>query len=238
MSTRVIATAMGNASYRRELSEKFELSEDPAIELNRLTSILGSRQLALPDLQQLISTPSASSVLSRLAPREFGSVRIRLQDGRRSALETTARDLQAELAEILAVAVTVVTTVTRDLTAETFAESGLDLGYSTTTYHAESATCVELRRGHEVVLVVVRNGGHVEFNHGGLADDICGEHQLQLERAAERRGVFLSHCPRRETNRSPLDWLVNEWGRVLGRVPVPDRPVSFQTTAGRWHVCT
>lgn len=144
MSTRVIATAKVNASFRRELCEELRLSVDPASELIRLNSILGSRQLTLADLQQLISAPSVSSVLGTLAPAEFSRIRARLEDGRRSALETTAADLQTELAAILAVATTVVTAATPGITANTFAESGLELGDSATTHQAESATCVEL----------------------------------------------------------------------------------------------
>jgi hypothetical protein len=195
MSTRVIATAKMNATGRRELCGKLRLSVDPASELSRLNSILGSGQLTLPDLRQLISAPSVSSVLGTLAPAEFARVRVRLEDGRRSALETTAADLQTELAAILAAATTIVTAAARGVTANTFAESGRELGYGATTYHAESATRVELRRRHEIVLVVVHDDGNVEFDHGGPSDDACGEHQLQLERAAGRRGVFVAQRP-------------------------------------------
>jgi len=75
MSTQVIATARLDATRRHELYEQFRLGVDPASELGRLKTIVGSRQLSLPDLRQLISMPSASSVLSTLAPAEFGRVR-------------------------------------------------------------------------------------------------------------------------------------------------------------------
>jgi hypothetical protein len=192
MSTRLIATVRVNASYRHEIRQKLRLSVDPASELSHLNSILGSRQLTLPDLRRLISEPSASSVLSTLAPAEFSRVCARLEDGRRSALETTAADLQAELAETLMVATTVVAVATQGITVTAFAESGLELGYNVTTHQAESVTCVELRRGHELVLVVVHDDGSVEFDHGGLAGRACDEEHLQLQRAAERRGVFIS----------------------------------------------
>jgi hypothetical protein len=118
-----------------------------------------------------------------------------MEGGSRSALETTAADLQTELAESLAVATTVVTAATRDITASTIAESALSLGYAVTTYHAETATCVELCRGQEIVLVKVHDGGNVEFDHGGITNDACGGNQLQLERAAKRRGVFITQRP-------------------------------------------
>ena len=195
MSTRVIATARLNADCRDALYGQFGLSVDPASELSRLNSIIGSSQLTLPDLRQLISTPSASSVLSTLAPAEFSRVLSHMESGSRSALEMTAADLQTELAETLTVATTVVTAATRDITANTIAESGLSLGYSVTTHHAETDTCVELRRGHETVLVRVRDGGNVEFDHCGLTGDTSGKHQLELERAAKRYGVVIAQCP-------------------------------------------
>jgi hypothetical protein len=50
-----------------------------------------------------------------------------MEGGSRSALETTAADLQAELAETLTVATTVLAAATRDITADTIAESGRGL---------------------------------------------------------------------------------------------------------------
>jgi hypothetical protein len=128
MCTRVIATARLDATCRHGLDEQFRLGVDPASELSRLNSIVGSRQLTLPGLRQLISTPRVSSMLSTLAPAEFSRVRAHLAGGSRSALETTAADLQAELAEALAVAITAVAAATRDITANTIAESGRGLG--------------------------------------------------------------------------------------------------------------
>lgn len=195
MSTRVMATARLNGTCRHALYRQFGLSVDPASELSRLNSIIGSSQLTLPDLRQLISTASAVSVLSTLAPAEFSAVLAHMESGSRSALEMTAADLQAELAETLTAATTVVTAATRDITANTIAESGLGLGYTVTTHHAETSTCVELRRGHEIVLVRVHDGGNVEFDHCGLTGDTRGEHQLELERAAKRYGVFIAQRP-------------------------------------------
>jgi hypothetical protein len=192
MRTRVIATARLDATRSHELCQHFRLGVDPASELSRLNSIVGSRQLTLPELRQLISTPRVSSVLSTLAPAEFSRVRAHTAGGSRSALETTAADLQAELAETLAVASTVVTAATRDITANTIAESGRGLGYTVTTHPAEMATRVELRRGHEIVLVRVQDGGDLEFDHDSRTSGACGEHQLHLERAAMHYGLSIS----------------------------------------------
>jgi hypothetical protein len=191
MSTRVIATARLDATCRHELYVRFRLDVDPASELSRLNSIVGSRQLTLADLRQLISTPSASSVLSTLAPTEFGRVCAHMDGGSRSALEITAADLQTELAEALAAAITVITAATLDITANTIADSGRKLGYAVTIHPAETTTCVELRRGHEVVLARVHGGGDLEFDHSGLTGDTRGECQLQLERAAKDYGLSI-----------------------------------------------
>jgi hypothetical protein len=192
MSTRVIATVKLTAACRHDLREQLGLSVDPASELSRLDAIIGSRQLTVAGLRQLISTATASSVLSALAAAEFSRVRARLEGGSRSVLETTAADLQAELAETLAVAAALVAAATRGMTADILAESGRELGYAATTHHSDSATCIELRRGPEIILVGIHDGGNVEFDHGGFTGYGCGEHQLELELAAERRGVFIT----------------------------------------------
>jgi hypothetical protein len=195
MSARVIATARLTATCRYELREQLRLSVDPTSGLSQLNWIVGSRQLTLPDLRQLISTPSTRSVLGALASAEFSRVRAHMEGGSRSALETTAADLQAELAETVAVATTVVMAATRDITAKTIAKCGLELGYIVATHRAKNATCVELRRGRETVRVRVHDGGTVEFDHAGLTGDTCEKHQLQLERAADRHGVFITARP-------------------------------------------
>jgi hypothetical protein len=195
MSTRVTATARLTAACRHDLLEQLSVSVDPASELNRLGSIIGSRQLTVPNLRQLISTPNVSSMLSALAPAEFSRVRARLEGGSRSALETPAADLQAELAETLAIAATVVVTTIRGITADALAVSACELGYAVTTRHSDFATRIELRRGPEVVLVGVHDGGDVEFDHGGLTGHIFGKQQLQLEQAAGRRGISVVRRP-------------------------------------------
>jgi hypothetical protein len=195
VSTRVIGAARLNATCRQELCQLLMLSVDPASELSRLNSIIGSRTLSLPDLQRLINAPVAVSVLSTLASAEFSRVRAHLAGGSRSALETTATDLQTELAETLAIATTIVTAATRAITATTFAQSGLELGYTVSTHQGDSATCVELRRGQEIVVVGVHDGGSVEVDHGGLAEATCEERQLQLERAVQRHGVDVARLP-------------------------------------------
>jgi hypothetical protein len=191
MSTRVIAVARLNATCRHELCEQLRFRVDPTSELSRLNFIIGTRQFTLPDLQQLIGTPSVSSVLSTLALPEFSRVHAHMEGGRRSALETTAADLQAELAETLMAATTVVRAATREITANILAQCGLELGYTVTARHVGTATRIQLYRGHETVLIAVHDDGSVEFNYGGLTDGTCRQHQLQLQRTAQRHGVCI-----------------------------------------------
>ena len=135
-------------------------------------------------------------LLTGFAESSFSNVRMglaaHLEGGSRSALETTAADLQSELSETLAAAATIVRGAMRDITANAFAESGVELGYTVTTHHPGTVIRVELRRGRETVLVEVRDGGNVEFTHSGVTDNTGREQQLRLEQAAERRGVCLT----------------------------------------------
>jgi len=192
MSTKVTASARLSTSCRQQLREQLRLSLDPTAELGHLSSIMGSGQISLAALQETIITPEISSVLSTLAPVEFGGVRTLLADPGNPDPQALAASLQTGLAGAVAVADARVTATARDITASAFAESGRELGYTASLCRAEAATGVELRREHEVVLIRVHDGGEVEFDHAGLFDAACGERQLKLEQGAERRGVTLT----------------------------------------------
>jgi hypothetical protein len=192
MSTRVTAAARLSATCRQQLREQLSLNLDPAAELGRVSALMGSARITLPDLQELISGPAVSSVLGTLAPAQFSEVRNLLADARNPNPLALATSLQTRLAEAVAIADAKVTATARDITASVFAESGLDLGYTVSVCPAEAATGLELRREHEVVLVRVHDGGDVEFDHAGLSDPTCTDRQLELEQAAERRGIVLT----------------------------------------------
>jgi hypothetical protein len=192
MSTMVTASARLTAQSRQHLREQLGLSLDPAAELDRLSSILESGMAGLPALQQMIGTTEASMALTALAPVEFGELTSLLADAGNLGEQTLAESLQSGLAEAVAVADARITAAARDMTANAFAESGAELGYTAWVFSADAATGVELRRDHEVVLVRVHDDGAVDFDHAGLFDAACGERQLQLERGAERRGVVLT----------------------------------------------
>jgi hypothetical protein len=192
MSTRITAAARLSATCRQQLREQFCLNLDPADELSRVSALTESARITLPGLRQLITTPTVSSVLGTLAPAQFGEVRDLLADTRNIGTLALATSVQTGLAEAIAAAGAKVTATARDITANVFAESGLDLGYTVSVCQADAATGLELRREHEIVLVRVHDGGDVEFDHAGLSDAACTDRQLELEQAAGRRGVVLT----------------------------------------------
>lgn len=193
MSTRVTAAARLNATCRHQLHELLGLDFDPAAELGRVSAVTESGRVTLHDLQELVSAPSVSSVLGTLAPAQLGQVRTLLADAAEncSAL-ALATSVRAGFAEAIAAADAKVTATIRDITANVFAESGLDLGYTVSVCQADAATGLELRREHEIVLIRVHDGGDVDFDHAGLFDASCTDRQLELEQAAEGRGVTLT----------------------------------------------
>jgi hypothetical protein len=192
MSTRVTASARLSTACRQQLREQLGLSLDPAVELGRLSSIMESGRLSLPALQEMISAPEVNSVLSALAPAEFGGASALLSSTGNPDPQALAASLQDELAGAVAAADAAVAATARDITANAFAESGVELGYTVSACRADAATGLELRREHEIVLLRIHDGGEVDFDHAGLFDSACGERQLQLEQGAERRGITLT----------------------------------------------
>lgn len=192
MSTQVTASARLSTACRQQLRDQLGLSLDPTVELGRLNSIMESGRLSLPELQEMISVPEVSSVLRTLAPAEFGGVCTLLGNAGNPDPQALAASLQDGLAGAVAAADTAVAATARNITANAFAESGLELGYTVSVCRAEAATGLELRREHEVVLLRIHDGGEVDFDHAGLFDAGCGERQLKLEQAAGRRGITLT----------------------------------------------
>ncbi len=197
MSTRVTASARLSTACRQQLREQLGLSLDPIVELGRLSPIMESGRLTLPALQEMISAPAISLVLGALAPAEFDGACALLGNAGNPDPQALAASLQDGLAGALAAADAALAATTRDITANAFAESGLDLGYTVAVCRAAAATGLELRREHEVVLLRIRDNGEVEFDHAGLFDAACGQRQLQLEQGAERRGITLTQRKQR-----------------------------------------
>lgn len=64
-----------------------------------------------------------------------------------------------------------------------------DLGYSLTSAAGEYTSAIEASRGHEKVLVIVRDGGEVTTDWIGLRDHRCVDRQAEIEGAAARYGL-------------------------------------------------
>lgn len=198
MSTRVTASTRMSAACQQLLRERLDLTLDATIELGNLNMIMETEQVSLPSLREIITAEPVSMTLGTLVPDLFEHTR-GLLAAEESAAESAAdpRALaslaQAGLADALAAAGAVIADTTRDITAEAFAEAGAELGYAVSVCRGDVATGIELRREHEIVLLRVEDGGSVESDHAGLADGTCGDRQRELEQAAARRGITLTH---------------------------------------------
>lgn len=122
-------------------------------------------QAALPRWESL---PTTSTDALRSARDGVGSID--------AALGVVADDLAAlERTAVMALAADVL----------------IDLGYGFETAAGPTTSALEARRGHEVLLVVVENGGSITTDHAGLADDACQDRQADFVAAMARRGVRL-----------------------------------------------
>lgn len=193
MSNQVTATARMSAICREMLRERLNLPLDASVLLGRFSVVTEMNQVGLSGLQQLVSDQAGSSALETLAPVAVSRARGLLAGAGDSGLSQRelAASVQSCLADALAVAGTRVATETRDITAEIFAAAGADLGYLVSVCRGGTATGLELRQGHEVMLVRIDDGGAVESDHAGLTDATCADRQLELEQEVARRGVTL-----------------------------------------------
>lgn len=89
-------------------------------------------------------------------------------------------------------------TVTADLgraerlaLADVSAQSLNALGYDVTRADGLGTTAFEARREHEVLLVVVRDGGELTTDHAEVPGDACVDRQHDLMAELQRRGVAI-----------------------------------------------
>jgi len=66
-----------------------------------------------------------------------------------------------------------------------------DLGYTLTAATGTYSSAIEASRGHEKVLVIVKDGGEVTTDWAGLRDGSCVDRQAELRAAAARHGIDL-----------------------------------------------
>jgi hypothetical protein len=195
MSTRVSVNTRLRAACAEVAREKLNLSTAATLDLSGLrAAATATGRISLPALQQMVSAEPVRITLGALAPGAFATTR-QLLSGPQSGADRDAKAASAQASLALAVtqASVAIGAVTRDITANAFAEAGAELGYKVDVCRGDVATGVEMRRGHEVVLMRVDDTGGVESDHAGLEDSACGERQRELEAAAARKGVIVTH---------------------------------------------
>lgn len=192
MSITVVTRVRLTAGCQELARQKLSLSPLATLDLKAVAAA-ATRRMDLSAIQEIVSAQPVRLTLSALAPVAFDRVSQLLTFPRSAAGRVAAASARAELAAAVAIASAAISVATRDVTAEAFAEAGVELGYTVSVCRADAATGIELRRGHEAVLIRVGDGGTVESGHDGPADAACGERQGQLEEAAARRGIQVTH---------------------------------------------
>ncbi|HUA28494.1 MAG TPA: hypothetical protein VMC03_06385 [Streptosporangiaceae bacterium] len=194
MSRQVFTNTRLRAACAAVAREKLNLSTAATLDLSGLSAAVTTGRIGLPTLQQMMSAEPVRITLGGLAPAAFESAR-QLVSVAQSGVgrEDNAASAQASLALAVTQASARIGAVSRDITASAFAEAGAELGYKVDVCRGALATGIEMRRGHEIVLMRVDNAGGVESDHAGLEDAVaCGERQRELEARAARKGVIVT----------------------------------------------
>lgn len=194
MSTRVLAQTQMSVACQQLARQQLNLADAATLDLSGLRQLtLPGQALDLRSFREAVSSSPVRLTLETLAPHDFGTVRLLLASPPGPGARTAATSAQAALASALSTASATIGSATRDITAGAFAEAGAELGYAVSVCRGEEATGIELRRGHELVLMRVSGDGAVESDHAGLVDATCGDRQRELEQAAARRGITITH---------------------------------------------
>jgi hypothetical protein len=195
MSTRALTHARLAVACQELARQQLRLSAAATLDLSGLSTALGTVQrIDLATIGELVSAAPVRMTLGALAPAAFGVVS-QLLSGQQSGVdpETAATSAREALGSALSTASAAIGAATRDIAAEAFMAAGRELGYTISVCHGDVATGIELRRDHELMLMRVDDDGVVESDHAGLADSTCGDRQRELEEAAARRGLAITH---------------------------------------------
>ena len=197
MSTRVTGSVQMTAQCRELVNQRLNIPLDASIALESLTLGLGlgeHLQLDITPLHQLVADQAVQATIGVLAPEPFAAARDILAADGTPGTETSelAAAAQAELADAFQFSRDAMAHTARDITAEVFAAAGRDLSYTVSLCQGTTATGVEMRRGHEVMLLRVHDSGRIESDHAGLLDATCGDRQRELEHAAAQRGIVIT----------------------------------------------
>lgn len=202
MSTRVLTNTRLSVACQELARQQLRLPATASLDLSGLRSALtGAGRIDLPAIGQLVSSEPVRMTLGALAPTAFGTVSNMLAVQRPGADAVTSARTALDTA--LSAASAAIGAASRDITAGAFTAAGKELGYTISVCRAEAATGIELRRGHEIVLMRVDDDGAVESDHAGLADNACGDRQRELEEAVARQGVVITR--REEHHHSSAD---------------------------------
>lgn len=195
MSTRVLTNTRLTVACQELARQQLRLPAAATLDLSGLRTVLGAVQrIDLPAIGQLVSSAPVRMTLGALAPTAFGTVSQLLASPQADVdQETAAASAREALGSALSMASAAIGAATRDITAEAFTAAGRELGYTIAVCRGDVATGIELRRDHELVLMRVGDDGAVESDHAGLAGSECGDRQRELEEAAARRGVVITH---------------------------------------------
>ena len=195
MSTRVLTNTRLAVACQELARQQLQLPATATLDLSGLRAALTSVQrIDLPTLGQLVSAAPVRMTLGALAPTAFGTVSQLLTSQRPGVdADTAAVSAREALGRALTTASAAIGATTRDITAEAFTEAGRELGYTISVCRSDVATGIELRRDHELVLMRVDDDGTVESDHAGLVGSACGDRQRELEEAAARRGLVITH---------------------------------------------
>jgi hypothetical protein len=195
MSTRVLVNTRLTVACQELARQQLRLPADATLDLSGLrTALTAAQRIDLAAISQLVSSAPVHMTLGALAPTAFGTVSqllARQQPG--TDPQTLATSARTALGTALSEASAAIGAATRDITAQAFTAAGQELGYTVSTCRGDVATGIELRRDHEVVLMRVDDDGAVESDHAGLAGSACGDRQRELEEAAARQGVVITH---------------------------------------------
>jgi hypothetical protein len=225
MRSRVSASARLSLAAREQLGEQFALHLDPAAEVRHLWASLDAERLDIVALQEMTNTDAAKAVFETLAPREFEracELLARAGFGTEDQ-QALAMSVQAELTAAVSVAEAAVKAATRDLTAGAVLQAAFGLYDMVSAWRGATATDVELRRGPEVILLRIYDGGDMDIDHAGLLPETCGERQLRLEQAVQRRGITLARRRQHldEACAEPRARTGNSGNTSCSRVPDP-----------------
>jgi hypothetical protein len=88
--------------------------------------------------------------------------------------------------------------VERFAVAEAAALSLPDLGYFITRAEGAHVTAFEASKGHEMLLVVITDGGGIVTDHAGLSDGVCGARQDDFIQSMAGFGVTVEESARTE----------------------------------------